>query len=254
MSLKLMAAVPSHGGTIVMEGALTLLGAQEIVHRRGGTFWFSHFGGATVSLVRNAITAAFLRSEADVLFMLDADQAIEPDLLERMLDLGKPVVGCLYPKRRYDWSKVRSLGSDGDRSVVPAQALEFVGHLEEDEEGKVSVVDGFARAEHVGTGALIVRRDAFERMMARYPELEGRGFGSDTFPGLDPNWGFFNPIDTDQGLPLSEDISFCRRWRQAGGEIWADVASIVTHVGLHAFAGSYLGSWQSLQQSRGDAG
>ena len=254
MSLKLLAGVPSHGGTIVIEGALTLLNAQAIMQARGGSLAFCSYGGATISLVRNAIVGEFLRSDADLLFMLDADQALEPAAIERMIDLGKPVVGCIYPKRRYNWSNVNLPQPAGDADLIALQALEFVGLLEEDEEGQVSVVDGFARAEHVGTGALMVRREAFERLMACFPELEGRGFGADAYPGLSPNWGFFNPIETEDGIPLSEDLSFCRRWRQAGGEIWADVTSTATHVGPHAFVGSFLGSWTSRQQSHGHAG
>jgi hypothetical protein len=132
---------------------------------------------------------------------------------------------------------------------VATQALEFVGHLETNEEGRVSVFDGFARAEHLGTGTLLVRREAFERLMSHFPELEGRGFGADAYPGLSANWGFFNPIDNEDGIPLSEDISFCRRWRQTGGEIWADIASTATHVGPHAFAGNYLDYCKAVERS-----
>lgn len=245
MTLKLMAAIPSHSGSIVVECASTLLAAQRIAAGRGGSFEFHYQSGATISLVRNAIVAEFLQSEADLLLMIDADQGIEPETIERMIDFNRPLVGVMSPKRRYNWSQVRLPAAAADPALIPAQALEFAGVLEADRSGDVSVTDGFARAEHVGAGVLLVRREVFEQLMSRFPELEGRGFGRDAYPDLERNWGFFNPIDTEDGVPLSEDLSFCERWRAAGGEIWVDVVGAVTHVGLHRFRGSYAESWRA---------
>jgi hypothetical protein len=222
-----------------MEGAQTLLAAQGIVATRGGTFRLVYQSGAMISVVRNVLVAQFLKSEADLLLMLDSDQAIGADVLERMIDLDQPVVGCIYPKRGYDWSKTR-LDTAADINQILYQASEYVGWLQEDQNRQVCVVNGFARAEHVGTGVLLVQRRAFQQLMTHFPELEGLGFGKDLYPHLKHNWGFFNSVFRDDGLPLSEDISFCRRWHQSGGEIWADVTSDVDHVGRHTFRGNYL--------------
>ncbi len=237
--MHLFAAVPSHSGTIVLEGAQTLLAAQAMVANRGGSFRLAYQSGAMIGEVRNVLVAQFLKSEADLLLMLDSDQAISANALQRMIDLNQPVVGCIYPKRRYDWAKVR-IQTASDISQVLYQASEFVGWLSEDQNGRVQVINGFARAEHVGTGILLVRREAFQQLMRHFPELEGLGFGEDLHPGLENNWGFFNSLARDDRLPLSEDISFCRRWRQAGGEIWADVSADSEHVGRHTFRGNYL--------------
>jgi hypothetical protein len=245
MTLKLMVGIPSHSGTIVMDCASTLLMAQKIAMARGGSFEFRYHSGATISLVRNAMVAEFLRSDSEILLMLDSDQAIGRVGIERLIDLDKPVVGCLYPMRRYNWDRVKR-PTEEDPALVTAQALEFVGYLQTDENGKASVENGFARAEHVGTGVMLVRRQVFEQLMTHFPELEGVGFGPDAYPDLSPNWGFFNPLTTELGLPLSEDISFCRRWRTIGGEIWADLATNVAHIGQHTFRGNYINSWQAI--------
>ena len=44
-------------------------------------------------------------------------------------------------------------------------------------------------------------------------------------------------IDEATGTYLSEDFSFCRRWTDMGGEIWADLQSRLTHVGTVSFDG-----------------
>jgi len=44
-------------------------------------------------------------------------------------------------------------------------------------------------------------------------------------------------IDPATGTYLSEDFSFCKRWTDMGGEIWADLESRLTHVGTMSFRG-----------------
>ena len=44
---------------------------------------------------------------------------------------------------------------------------------------------------------------------------------------------------------LSEDYAFCRRWRDLGGDIWADFEARLTHVGHTAYSGSLLQALQS---------
>ena len=236
--MHLFVGVPSHSGTIVSEAACTLCAVQEMLFSRGGKFQLKFLYGSVIHVSRNALSAAFLESEADALLMLDSDQAIEAAAIARMLDLDKHVVGCVYPKRLRNWSNVKP-GADADQMLL--QASEFVGELIYDANKQAQVVDGFALADYVGTGVLLVRREAFQQMMHHFPELEGRGFGPDRYPELadTPRWGFFNPLDSDVG-PLSEDISFCRRWRQTGGEIWADVTTDVKHIGREIYEGNYL--------------
>jgi hypothetical protein len=248
MSLRILAAIPAHAGTIAVETAETLVLVQQMILRRGGTFRVHFEQGATISLVRNALAAEFLASDADLMLMLDADQAVHPDTIERMIDLVEPVVGCIYPARGYDWSKV-DVSRGADPKQLLNEALRFVGRLIADERGESPVVDGFARAEHVGTGIMLLRREAFTAMMTRHPELQGRGFGADAYPRYNGGgrWGFFNPRDNSVGVPLSEDISFCLRWRETGGDIWADVSSTTLHVGRYMFAGSLLEQSSALQ-------
>jgi hypothetical protein len=241
MSLRLLAAVPTHSQTIVVEAAQALIAAQEVVLRRSGSFRLHFESGATISLVRNAIVSEFLASDADLLLMLDADQAIDAATLERMIDLNKPMVGCMYPSRRFDWARLDLNSLMAPRELV-CRATPFVGHLLTDQHGNLHVIEGFARATHVGTGILLLRREVFESLMLAFPELKHRGFGEDAYPqySTGPRWGFFNPIDNEDGVPLSEDISFCRRWITSGGEIWADVGSTTVHVGRQPFSGSFL--------------
>lgn len=254
--MHLFAAVPSHSSAIDIECARTLVLTTAMALNRGWDFSFHTEAGSTVSLVRNAIAAAFLQSGADLLLMLDSDQGIGSEAIARMIDLNQPVVGCMYPRRGvFNWSSV-DLQAATDVEQILYQASEYVGRLLPDEAGQVQYENGFARAEFVGTGVLLVRREAFEHLMEHYPELAGRGFGLGVYSAYEASgrWGFFNPMDNEEGVPLSEDISFCRRWRQAGGDIWADITSPVVHVGRNVQQGNYLDFYKARAAQSPGAG
>ena len=237
--MKLFVSVPTHSETMAAETVHTIVAAQSIACRRGWRFYFHHFAAAVIGEVRNVIAATFLESGADVLLMIDADQAASAATIEGMLDFGKPFVGCICARRQFYWSQA-DLAKASSVEALRYQALRFVGYLEEDEHGRAEIVNGFGKATFVGAGLLVLHRSVFERMMEHYPELEGKGFDLSFHPSLSTNWGFFNPIDRGDGMFLSEDLSFSRRWREMGGEIWADVASDVSHIGRNDYRGNYL--------------
>ena len=238
--MHLFAAVPTHSGDMAVEATRTIVGIQALIHDRCGRFEFHYQFGSPVSLVRNALAAAFLMSDAEALLMLNADQAVYPETIARMIDLNQPVVACMYPKRRYNFGNIRLPATDVDHIIH--QASEYVGEIITDDKGQAELVNGFARAAFVGAGILLVRRQALEHLMTQYPDLKGRCLHGHAYPHLASvgSWGFFNPLENAAGAPMAEDISFCLRWWQAGGEIWADLASPVTHIGRHDFAGVYL--------------
>lgn len=244
--LHLFAAVPAYNGSMLVKTTQSLVAIHDMIRDRGGRFEFHHRHGSPVSLVRNAISAAFLMSDADLLLMLDADQAVDSETIARMIDLGEPVVKAFYPKRFFDWDAVRLPASN--MGQVLNQASRYVGKLVFDANGQAEVVNGFARAEYFGTGVTLLRREAFEHLKRQDPQLEKNCLHVEAWSDLAAAgaWSFFNPINNAIGAPLAEDISFSLRWRHAGGEIWADVASPIGHIGHWTFEGAYLNHLQAL--------
>lgn len=242
MSIRLLAAIPTYSGSIDSVTVETIVQLQRELLERGGAMQLRFHSGSVISTLRNLMVADFLASDADVLLMLDADQGITGAALMRMLDFGQPLVGCIYPKRVFDWTLVDPAQSAEDMPRILYQASQYVGRLDTGPGGEIEVRDGFAPAIHVGTGILLIRREVIETLARRYPELKERGFHQADFPGprFAQNWGFFNPLTAeDEGGALSEDFSFCHRWRAAGGQIWADIISHSAHVGRHVFGGNY---------------
>jgi hypothetical protein len=236
-------AVPTHSETITTATAVTLLDFKDLAAARGVEVRVHFHSAPVISDLRNVIVADFLAGTADLLFMLDADQGLDAETIWRMVESGYLVVGCIYPRRNFRWAEVPANLSSSDMTRIVYHAMRFVGTLVVRPDGRFDIRNGFARAEFVGTGALLIHRQALLTMQHSFPELKGQGFSEeDESPSrIQHNWGFFNPlVAARDGRNAGEDIAFCERWRRCGGEIWADVMSDTTHVGRYLFRGNYL--------------
>lgn len=244
---RIYLAVPTHSNTVTVEAAVTLLDFAQLATQRGVVKQTVFHSASIISHLRNTVVADFLAGDFSHLFMLDADQGLPAALIFKMIDSGHPVVGSLYPRRNFAWQQANlQTASEGVPDVL-RQSLRFVGDVLTDDQGQLTVSNGFARARSIGTGAMLIRREALELMCAHYPELHGQGFPEEdeNLPRLAHNWGFFNPlVQAADGRNAGEDIGFCQRWLSCGGEIWADIVTRTTHVGRYPFAGSY---WEHLQ-------
>ena len=54
-------------------------------------------------------------------------------------------------------------------------------------------------------------------------------------------YGFFETVE-EKGVYQGEDISFCRRVRQAGLSVWALIDESVVHYGMSEVSGQWLHS------------
>jgi hypothetical protein len=96
---------------------------------------------------------------------------------------------------------------------------------------------GFIEVEGLGAGCLLVRRDAVKAMIEKFPDMI-YGYVSvpeTRFMGAKRTFGFFDSYRVAEGK-VSEDIAFCRRYREAGGKIWGSTAYQVAHVGPYEFS------------------
>jgi hypothetical protein len=193
---------------------------------------------ALITRARQNIVANFLEIEAAThLLFIDADIGFEPQQVFRVMDFGAPMAAAIYPIKHLDWDKVAASARAG-RVPLESAALSYMVEFHNAQE--IAVRDGFARVSFAGTGFLMIRREALLAMMERYPELRYAHDHkpNDKLSGSPWRYALFNcMIDQATGTYLSEDFSFCRRWTEMGGEIWADLQSRLTHVGAMDFSG-----------------
>ncbi len=233
-------ATPCYGGMVniyFLRAVLALAGACEA--RGVGLHVELLSNDNQICRARARLAARFLaHPEATHLFFVDADIGFAPENAFRLLDAGRDVAGGVYPLKTIDWDKVRAAALAGDADLM-AKSVGYVIRFLPTPDRSVVVEDGFAKAAYVGTGFLMIARAAVERVCAAHPELTADL--SDVDPELTQAAMVFDTmIEAETGQHLSEDYAFCRRWRDLGGDIWADMESRLTHVGHAAYSGSLV--------------
>lgn len=184
-------------------------------------------GDSKIEHARNRLAHKFLETDAKWLLMLDDDiipcigrpewsrywvQNLRgvPDLplkrhvLHRLMGAGKTLVGASYFGRQEGGALMAS-----DQSLAPrARAYD----------------DAVVEVDWVATGCMLVHRNVFEDIREK--------FGDDLKIKVpDYDYDYFRPFDSAHG----EDVSFCKRAKQAGHQPHLDLGLPVAHLGYKTY-------------------
>jgi hypothetical protein len=236
--VNLVIATPCFGGQVSALYAASLFKLQQLIRSYGGLALKVLFkdGDALITRARASLLSQFLDDPlATHLLFLDADIGFEPEQVLRLIQCGADMCAAVYPVKRLDWDKVRQT-IETARPDPATAALSYV--FEVDDPSAVIERASFVKVRYAGTGFLMVRRQAAEKMCARYPDLQyKRDHSIDGATVSDNRFALFECMIADDGTYLSEDFAFCKRWTDMGGEIWADLKSTLCHVGPMTFRG-----------------
>ena len=161
----------------------------------------------------------------------------------RILEADKEVIAAVCPLKRIDWDKARR-AAKADVADLQAVSIGYVVRFLPNPDNSVNVEEGFAQVAYAGTGFLLIQRDAMQRICDAHPELRAKMRDMADTMAQEAVMVFDTMVEPETGQYLSEDYAFCRRWRDLGGEIWADFEARLTHVGHAAYTGSLI---QALQ-------
>ncbi len=150
-----------------------------------------------VAAIRNAAIEAFLKTDADALFIVDSDIIVRPDLVEHLFSLGQPIVSEIF------WSKWQPEDT-WMPNVWDGHPYSFVSA-----ESIIRLRDPWIEVSGVQVGGLgactLIRREVFES-----------GVRYEPVTGLQHIWG--------------EDRWFCIRASAAGFPLHADTSYPPFHV------------------------
>lgn len=236
---NVMIGTPCYGGMATVRYLYSILRLQPFLQGKGvGMVPKFVEGDSLVPRARISLFGQFL-SDPDLthLLFIDADLRWEPQSVLDLVRWDKPVACGVYPKKSYPTDDRRVLG--WPMNFLPGTHAD----LPFDPETRCFEI------QDAPTGFLMIRRDAAEQMVAAYPETRcmiGEG-GWDAECNQNTYNLFDCPIDTD-GMYLSEDFGFCRRWQRIGGKVWMDPHIVLGHTGPHEFRGKIFDSLQRTDE------
>lgn len=212
-------AIPCYGGMLT-EATFTGVLKWNIFCRQHNLDFFvdTIYNESLITRGRNTHVAKFLyEPRATHLMFIDSDIGFEPWHIISLLSHDVDLVAGLYPMKSLP---IRYVVNGIPNINVPNAQLQQVATA--------------------GTGFMLIKRGVFEKMFD-HPDV--KRYQSDI--GLDPVLNqhmasFFDCMvidDKEAGFPryFSEDWLFCKRWREMGGQVWADTKIKLIHFGAYPF-------------------
>jgi len=212
-------AVPAYTGQVHLGTMRALMADMLGLAERGDKVTiFDESGNAMIAHARDMIVAQFLAGEGTDLVFVDADVFWEPGGILKLVDHPVDFVAGAYRHRKDpEGYSVRWIAGRDELWADPET--------------------GLLEVEGVPAGFLRVSRVALERMVTAYPD---KRFADSNVPNGEA-WALFDNIHDGEAY-WGEDFSFCRRWREIGGEVWLDPELELHHVGFKTFSGR-IGDW-----------
>jgi hypothetical protein len=182
-----------------------------------------------IHLARNRLAAIFLETNFTHFMFIDQDVGFIGQDIFSLIQQDKDVVAGTYPLKQIDWKNVAQAVHDG----VPPEKLEEMSavHIFKpiDLDKKFNSKE-LVEVEHVGTGFMLIKRQVFEKLaqiVGRYFEVFGPENRKET---LD----FFGHSVLNNEF-WGEDVSFCKRVRDAGMKVFVAPWVQCSHFGSYHY-------------------
>ena len=188
--------------------------------------WAPLWNDALIGRSRSIMCTEFLKTDADVMVIIDDDIVFESE------DLWKIVEGARDTRSIYGGAYVtRSTAPHLTSRVFPNTEVIF----------NAGPVRRPIEIQYLATGFFAIHRDLMEAMVGgTFKDADGAHQLVECELGADrPFVPFFSPFQVieEDGRRhyLSEDWAYCNRARQLGFKVWMDQSIILQHLGLYPY-------------------
>jgi hypothetical protein len=233
-------ATPCYSCIMTAKYATSLIRLQAMCLQHGIELSIDLMGNESlIPRGRNIYCGRFLKSNATHLLFIDSDIGFDPLTVVRMLLHDKDVVAGIYPKKNINWDLVKQKIKNESDEPLESMGLDFNINLSGGQLTAADIDNGFARVLDAPTGMMLISREALQRVSDQYrDEL----LCVNDIPGSRDHVPEYVAVFDCMRCPiskraLSEDFAFCRRAQAIDVEIWADLASPLSHTGSLTFDG-----------------
>jgi coenzyme F420-reducing hydrogenase alpha subunit len=244
---KIFIATPMFGGSANYMYMISLINLLTKLGQNGIHSMFEIAANESlITKARNILVEGFLKSDATHMLFLDADLGFDPDDVLKMIQANKDLIGGQYAKKKINWDVVKrvvagvpDIPPHAINAVIAESTFRPIGD-------QISFrLDEPVEVESIATGMMLIRREVFEKMAKELPEIEIISGGSETMDPktmtriTDPHrkaHAYFDvSIDPVSKAYTSEDFTFCKRWRQIGGQVFLAPWTRTVHVGTYEY-------------------
>jgi len=228
----LVIAVPAYDGKVPAKWMEEFFSLSRLSISYGFTVSLSYqIHGALIANNRNIAVAEFLETTGTHLLFIDADILFSAEDIIKMMaytdlpDETYEIIHAAYPLK----------------SDTPQFHVEVGKELEETKYG-------LWRSYAAGCGFVMMKRNVLEAMCEKYTELFYRNrFLDKTMYALFDQM-IVNPREGGDPIYLGEDVSFFRRWKDMGGEMWCDPQIRLKHIGTKTYDASLKDLMNSIKE------
>ncbi len=245
MKQGIFVATPAYGGMCYLPYVNGLLELQHACLSTGLAFEYFYLSGtALLHQQRNVAVERFLHSGLSHMMFIDADIGFRGSDVIRMFEQQHDVMLGLYPSKSINWAAVAE-AARSDPSAPPERLALFsadysqTAYAVDGAQSRIQL-DAVSEIHSGGAGLMMIARPVFDTMAQAYPETQVQFPPS--YRNLSPNstsmYEHFEFLREPDGRSLSEDLSFCKKWRMCGGKLYACSWFQTVHAGVHLYEGN----------------
>lgn len=206
---------PCYGGQVTEKHYVSMVSYTIACMKNDMTFSLETMANESlVTRARNNLVAkCMMNPKVTHIMFVDADVGFDAGSIYKLISHDKDVVGGIYPKKTFE----------PDYVFNPVENAERNGDLLE--------------VEDIGTGFLLIKRKVIQEMFDKFPKLKYNNSINIDNAAEPYMYALFDTSIDEHSNYLSEDYTFCERWRSLGGKIYADTSIGLSHTGYYSFQG-----------------
>lgn len=202
---------------------------------------------ALLPRARNAFASALLSDESFThLLFIDSDMSFSPKDIMTLLSHDLPLVSASYPKKSLNWHRLdksflQTVMQEEDealmRKMIQTYLMSYTFVPLEDNPHIKS--NKLMEVKYAPTGFMLIQRQVFEALAAKYQDRKIH-FPEPGYQDYNDHAYSFFDLDFGPNHYLSDDFSFCKRYREIGGKVFVDLSLKLGHHGQYDFFGNPL--------------
>ena len=251
--VKLYILTPCYGGLCHVNYVLKIIDTKDLLASFGITVVLQFIRNESlITRGRNNLVAKAMHDkEMTHILFIDSDITWDPIDILKLIVNEKELSGGIYPIKKYHWDRLTGKNMENilekkkmsynqgltDEQLIYHNLLHYnFNYLNTSNKVENNCMEVYTLA----TGFMMIKRECIEKMIEKHPQLkytDDCGF----LHGDENNYAYalFDCIIVKDHY-FSEDWTFCHRWKEIGGKIWADISINLWHTGQEDYCGRLL--------------